>query len=749
MERPAAHNISPGNRMMIGTRIGNYEIVAEIGRGGMGVVYEAFDARLNRRVAIKAIRPDGRADAEARRRLLREAQSASALGHPYICRIFDVIETAAETFVVMERLTGESLADRIGRGPLPVRDAVRVALEIAEALGEAHRLGIIHRDIKPSNVMITESGHAKVMDFGLALPFGAASSDTSSGTASEATLAGRVVGSPGYMSPEQAIGESLDARSDIFALGIVLYEMLSGRNPFAGPTIPAQVLALFSHDPEPLSPQRADIPAGLDEIVRAMLRRDVQERPASLDVVRGTLEILLRDDGRPAGPSSGAAPAIPRPRTRYARSGNVNIAYQVVGDGPVDLVYVPGWVSNVEMAWEYPMMAHFLEQLASKTRLILFDKRGTGLSDRVPESELPGLEDRMDDVRAVMDAVGSGRAVLFGASEAGSLCMLFAATYPERTVALITFGVFAKRVWSPDYPWAPTPQERARWLEQVESTWGSQVDLDVLSPTLARDPDFVRWWSAYQRQSASPSAAAALGRMNTQIDVTHVLPAIRVPTLIMHRTGDRDAKVDEGRYIAARIPGARFVELPGDDHLSFIDADPILAEVETFLAEVRLDEVRRNEETKRGAAPDLEWVLATLLVVIPEAGEKDSPEMIRLSEAAREVIRKYRGRDIPAVPSHATAVKSPDAAAPPIQASFDGPARAIRCAAEIRDLYSQKSVSCRAGVHVGVCSTQECSPRSPALSMAQDIAAGAGSGQILASGIVTDLVAGSGIEFGI
>ena len=258
------------------------------------------------------------------------------------------------------------------------------------------------------------------------------------------------------------------------------------------------------------------------------------------------------------------------PKTEYARSGDVHIAYQVVGQGPLDLVYVPGWVSHVEQAWEEPTLARFLRRLSSFSRLIVFDKRGTGLSDRVPDDKLPTLEERMDDLRAVMDAAGSERAAVFGVSEGGNLCALFAATYPERTTSLVMFGCFAKRIWSPDYPWAPTPEQRQQEYELVEREWGNLMDLARYVPSKIGDQAFARRLTAYMRSAASPGAAVALLRMNTQIDIRLVLPTIRVPTLVIHRTGDRDANVEEGRWLAARIPGARFVELPGDDHLPWV-----------------------------------------------------------------------------------------------------------------------------------------------------------------------------------
>lgn len=281
-----------------------------------------------------------------------------------------------------------------------------------------------------------------------------------------------------------------------------------------------------------------------------------------------------------------AGPAAPpaAPVVRYARSGNVNIAYQVVGDGPIDLVFVMGWVSHLEYFWNEPSFAQFLTRLSSMARLILFDKRGTGLSDPVPISELPSLEQRMLDVRAVMDAAGSRRAVLMGVSEGGPLCSLFAATYPERTEAIIMIGSYARRLWAEDYPWGPTPRERDEFCQTIINNWGGPVGLDERAPSRAGDPAFRAWWSAYLRMGASPGAAVALTRMNAEVDIRSVLPNIRVPALVIHRTGDRCLKVEEGRYLASLIPGATFVELPGDDHLPFVgDQVALLTTVDQFL----------------------------------------------------------------------------------------------------------------------------------------------------------------------
>jgi len=274
--------------------------------------------------------------------------------------------------------------------------------------------------------------------------------------------------------------------------------------------------------------------------------------------------------------------------TRYARSGELHIAYQVIGDGPIDVVYVPGWVSHVELCWEEPSYARFLNQIASFARLIIFDKRGTGLSDRVSNERLPTLEERMDDLLVVMDAVDSEKAAIIGFSEGGNLSAYFAASYPERASALVMYGTFGKRIWSPDYPWAPTPDQRQKEIEYIENEWGNMMDLAHYVPSKVDDEAFARRLATYFRRSASPGAAVALLKMNTLIDITNLLPVIHVPTLVLHRSGDRDAKIEEGRWIADRIPGAQFKELPGDDHFPWVgDQDAIIGEIQNFLTGMR------------------------------------------------------------------------------------------------------------------------------------------------------------------
>src|SRR5262245_32321416 len=275
------------------------------------------------------------------------------------------------------------------------------------------------------------------------------------------------------------------------------------------------------------------------------------------------------------------------PRTRYTKSGNVSIAYQVVGEGPIDLVYSPGWISNVEYRWENPDYARFLRRLASFSRLILFDKRGTGLSDR--DVGLSTLEQRVDDIRAVMDAVGSEKAALFGTSEGGLMSAMFAAIHPERSIALVLLGSYARESWAPDYPWGSKPEAYFKtWHEDLEKSWGEAFQLSEAAPSMANDEAARAWAGAYFRNSASLSGAIALADWNFEVDIRGILPSIQVPTLVLHRTGDRWYSTAQAQYLADHIPGAKLVLLPGDDHMAWWgDQERLAAEIQEFLTGTR------------------------------------------------------------------------------------------------------------------------------------------------------------------
>ena len=425
-----------------------------------------------------------------------------------------------------------------------------------------------------------------------------------------------------------------------------------------------------------------------------------------------------------------------RPETLYARSGDVSIAYQVIGDGPFDLVYVPGFVSHIELRWTVPLFARGLEQLAAFSRLLLFDKRGTGMSDRVAGA--PTLEARMDDLRAVMDAVGSRRAALFGVAEGAPMSLLFAATYPERTAALVLRGGFPRTMWAQDYPWGLTEEQYRRNVEAADlRLYGTRAEAEAdvrLLPGWEQEDaaaivDYLRW-------SASPGALEALARMNREIDVRDVLPAIRVPTLILHGSEDTIVPAEAARWMTDRIPAARLVEVPGAAHLHFgRGTDAINDEVERFLADLW--------ESGRWEHVESESVLATVLftdiadssVRLAEVGDRAWRDLLeRHHGLVRRELQRFRGVEV-------------DTVGDGFFASFDGPARGIRCASAIVESVRELGIDVRAGLHTGECELVEGKVAGIAVHTGARVAALAQPGEVLVSRTVKDLVAGSGIGF--
>ena len=413
---------------------------------------------------------------------------------------------------------------------------------------------------------------------------------------------------------------------------------------------------------------------------------------------------------------------------RYARSGDVNIAFQVTGEGAFDLVLVSGFVSHLDYDWQHPSSARLLERLGSFSRLIRFDKRGTGLSDRTVG--LPDFETRMDDVRAVMDAAGSERGALFGYSEGGPLATLFAATYPERLRALVLYGTYAKRTGpDDDYPWCETAEERADYAAAIEREWGVEADLSRMAP--GADESLAKWWMARARAAASPASARDLVVMNSQADVRAALPAVQAPTLVIHRIGDRDARIEEGRYLAEHISGAGFVELPGDTHVPFWEPDDVVDEIEEFLTGIRPTRVGERV---------LATVLFTDLVGSTERaralGDRAWAELLgRHHRVVRSELERFTGEEI-------------DTAGDGFLALFDGPARAIRCALAIRGGLAELGLEVRAGVHTGeVERPRGGGPRGISVHTGARIAAAGSAGDVLVSATTRDLVAGSGLAF--
>jgi class 3 adenylate cyclase len=413
------------------------------------------------------------------------------------------------------------------------------------------------------------------------------------------------------------------------------------------------------------------------------------------------------------------------PETRYARSGQIHIAYHVTGSGPLDLVFIPGFVSNIDLWWEEPEWAHFFSRLASFSRLILFDKRGTGLSDRM--AGVANLEDRMDDVRAVMDAASCERAALFGVSEGGPMSLLFAATYPERASALVLYGCYARH---------PTLSGKLlqRNIELIDRAWGTgELFATSFFPSKSSDERLRRTLGRRERQSASPAAAIAILQMNSEIDARHILPAIRVPTLVLHRVGDSRVTIDAGRYLAAHIPSAKYVELPGTNHVPIYEGDitdRIVEEVEEFLTGSRSE-------------PVLDRVLATVMFTdivdstrrAAELGDRQWRTLLdRHDDTVRQQLDRFRGQEVKNLGDG-------------FLATFDGPARAVRCASSICELVRPLGIAVRSGLHTGEVELKRDDVAGIAVHIAARVAAEAEAGETVVSSTVRDLVAGSGLNF--
>jgi len=424
------------------------------------------------------------------------------------------------------------------------------------------------------------------------------------------------------------------------------------------------------------------------------------------------------------------------PDTKYARTADgLDIAYQVIGDGPMDLVYVPGDLSNLQLSWDIPYVSRAWLRLAAFSRLIVMDRRGVGLSDRVSPSDVPSLETVMDDLRVVLDSAGSERAVLFGAVEGGMMCSVFAATYPDRVSALVLYAMPPCGLSDPDAPWGWTRPEWEAYFDSVTTGWGTleAADAEVrwIAPSMAEDPYAREWIAAVMRTSCTPSAFVAMERIYMETDIRDVLPTISVPTLVLHRLGDQVEPIEESRYVAKRIPNATLVELPGEDHAWYVgEPDALIDEIEEFVTGVR-------------RMPDLERLLTTILFTdvvrsteqAAELGDRRWREVLGdHHERVRAELVRYRGREV-------------DTAGDGFLATFDGPARAVRCAHAIGQAIRGLGLEIRAGVHTGEVELAGDDIRGIAVHAAARVAALAEPGEVLVSRTVMDLVAGSGLRF--
>lgn len=724
--------------------IGPFRIHGEIARGGMGIVYEASDTRLGRKVAIKLLTTERRNDSQWLKRFRREAKLASGLNHPNILTIYDIGEENGIPYIASEHVEGITLRTRMAGNSLPIRDSIDIASQIARGMLAAHSSSIIHRDLKPDNIMIRNDGIVKILDFGLAK-----TNQTNNQFTGYESQVGGLKGTVHFMSPEQARGFEVDTPSDVFSFGILLYLMFSGKQPFSGQSGSDVIAAILNATPVPISSFHVDIPNGLKGLVANCLNKLASKRPTFQEILE-QLESCDREletsynesnakshggstlgteggDTETDGPDNftvvselNASSELKPSEIRYAQSGEVNIAWQEIGSGPIDIVFVMGWVSHLDWFWKDPSFSAFLKRLARFSRVILFDKRGTGLSDRVPLNQLPTLEIRMDDVRAVLEAAGSKRAVLCGVSEGGPLCALFAATYPEKTIAIVMIGCYARRLWADDYPWGPTAEQREVFLQEIAKNWGGPLGIEDRAPSKAKDPEFRQWWASYLRMGASPAAAVALTKMNAQIDVRPILPTIQVPTLVIHRTDDKCLLLEEGRLLASKIPGAKFVELPGADHLPFVgDSDGVLNEVELFL-------------TGMSRVPKADRVLATVLMV--QVVEMDHDKLNQLITLTSHEISLFRGQNFQAKNNL-------------IMVTFDGPVRAVRCAKAISALAGRLDLNVKCGIDTGTCNILDSQVSGPAVDSATLVSGVAATSGVLVTETVKNLVSGSELVF--
>ena len=549
-----------------GSRLGPYEIVSQLGQGGMGIVHLAHDPRLDRHVAIKLLPPDLTRDETAKQRFLQEAKAASALDHPNICTIFEINETDdGQLYLVMAHYEGETLKERIERGPVELDDAIDIATQVGQGLAKAHEAGIVHRDIKPANLMVTTDGTVKILDFGLAKLAGTEG----------VTQTGTTVGTVAYMSPEQARGQEVDHRTDIWSLGVVLYEMLTGVPPFQGENLLAIASAIGDKEPSSLCASAAEVPIELERTTLRLLSKHPDARYQDLAAVLVDLN-TVRWSGSPVA-------AEPDPTGRNTRRSNVgsyaqeirfcttedhvSLAYACVGAGH-PLVRALGWFSHLEVEWEWPAGRRFWERLARRHLLVRYDGRGIGLSDR--HIDEISLETRVRDLEAVVAAAGVDRFALLGTSEGGATAITYAARHPDRVSHLILYGAFGQLIED-----EREREKRAALITLIRQGWGSdaavfrQVFTGMFLPD--GDAEQVRYFNAMQRVSASPEMAARYLGSFSDINVSTIASTIRTPTLVVHRRGDIAVPFERGRKLAALIPRARFFPMEGNNHWLLVD----------------------------------------------------------------------------------------------------------------------------------------------------------------------------------
>ncbi|MBX3197136.1 MAG: alpha/beta fold hydrolase [Labilithrix sp.] len=710
------------------------ELAGLAGRGGMGSVYAAHDVVLDRRVAVKFV--DVARDADARAHVVNEARMLARLSHPNVVAIYRVGEVEGRPYIAYEYIDGTPL-DALDV-PLAPAAALGVAVGLARGLAAVHARGILHRDVKPANAILAASGEVKLLDFGIAQARGSVQSahdwpllgraSTSSGGAAplatwergatealadaperSRTRLGVVLGTPRYLAPERWDDAPASVASDVFAFGVVLYELVAGRLGQDGlPSLAREGLP-------PLQARVPGIPEGLAALVDACVAPDPSERPGSMTIVRDRLEAMTADGGDAAA-GAAAAGDDEAPDIRYARAGDINVAYSVIGSGRQAIVAVPAFVTNLDATWAWPELSSFYRALGEGRRVVAYDKRGTGLSDR--SQGIGGLEARLADLRAVMDAAGVERATLFGASEGVPAAIAWSVLYPERTEALVLYGGSARGSWSPDFPAGPSAETYQAVFDLIDQGWGQPILLEIEAPSVAEDEAFRKRWANFLRVSGSPGTAKEVLAISRDLDVAHLLASVRVPTLVVHREGDRLVPVEAARLLAARIPGAELVLLPGEDHV------PMVGDVASLIGAIRRFLDRAHGATSLPAAR-----IGTFVVFELAGG---------LSAEARETWRQH------CVRARAATLDERDGV--PTALSLQGLLGGLTFARDLVEAMRSCGVAVRAGVVTGDIDGREGDGAAASVSAARTLAASAPVGEVRLSRGLAGLLAGTGVE---
>jgi serine/threonine protein kinase/pimeloyl-ACP methyl ester carboxylesterase len=594
LESPAAQLLDDARvpEDLSGRVVSSYRLVSRLGAGGMGEVYLAQDAKLDRPVALKFLAPELATDHDRLRRFHQEARAASSLNHPHIIVVHDFGELDGRPYIVTEFVEGETLRQRMRAGPLPMRDVVEIGIQVAGALAAAHARGLVHRDIKPDNVMVRPDGYVKVLDFGIAK---LATTDRSSDRihAESHTQPGMMMGTPRYMSPEQARGLDLDGRSDVWSLGVMLYEMIAGRPPFEGATPADAMAAILGTDPLPLESQAPQTLPALSAIVTKAMRKDRLERYADADEILADLR-RLPPNLTSTQTATGTARVTASVRGQEIRfcttSDGVSVAYSAVGTGPY-IIRVLGHFTHLEMEWEWPDLRRFWEHLAERHTVVRYDGRGIGLSDRYAVDFTE--ETRQRDLDAVLTAVGAENAALLGISEGGWTAAMYAVQHPERITHLILYGAYCRGAQArPGYD----PEEDEALVTLIRKGWGRNTPRfrQVFTSQFFRsdaDPGLIAHFNELQRVSADPETAARYHEScHRRGDGRDLYRQVKVPVLVIHGRDDLSVSAEEGRLLASIIPGAQLVLLPSGMHYFPTDSEVVTkaaGAITRFLSEGR------------------------------------------------------------------------------------------------------------------------------------------------------------------